>query len=97
MAQIYSSFEIHPGDSIEKRQENLYLGVISVGEDLYCKGSAVAELNKDFSRLEKVIADMRRELVAIREQMRKPTTIYKCECGQEALIEGQVIGKEHKL
>ena len=61
MSQIYQSFEIKADDSADERMAKLYLGIISVGEDLYCKGSAVAELNKQINQLERQIATMRKE------------------------------------
>lgn len=67
MSAIYTSYAIEPGDSIEKRQEKLYLAVISMGELLYQKGATVTEMNKEFMRMEVEIANMRRELRAIRE------------------------------
>lgn len=66
MTQIYQSFEVKSDDTLDERMTKLYMGIISVGEDLYCKGSAVAELNKEFMRLETVITEMRRELAALK-------------------------------
>jgi TolA-binding protein len=65
----YLSYEIKPNDSIEERMTKLYLGIISVGEDLYCKGAAVAELNKQLNDLERKIAAMRKEFEEIKRSL----------------------------
>lgn len=62
MPSAYTSFEILPDDSAEVRRDKLYLGIISIGEDLYCKGAALAEMLKSLNQLEKQIAQMRKEL-----------------------------------
>jgi len=67
MSQIYASFEIKPEDTKEERMHKLYLGIISIGEDLYCKGAAVAELAKQCNDLDRQIAQMRRELAELRK------------------------------
>jgi hypothetical protein len=67
MSAIYTGFEINETDDLETKQRKLYLGVISLGEVLYQKGAAVAEMNKDFMMIEKELAKMREELHRIRE------------------------------
>lgn len=62
MPDIYSTFEIFPDDSPEVRRQKLYLGIVSIGEDLYCKGAHLSELSKQLNELEKQIARMRNEL-----------------------------------
>lgn len=71
MSAIYTGFEIDPSDDFEQRQGKLYLAIISLGEVLYQKGAAVAEMNKEFLRIEKEIHNMRVELHAIRDEHRK--------------------------
>lgn len=73
MAEIYQEYVIKPEDSPETRRSKLYLGVISMGEELYCLGSAVRETLKKLDALEPRIAEMRRELESIKE----------CERGRE--------------
>jgi prefoldin subunit 5 len=67
VSQIYASFEIKPDDTREERMHKLYLGIISIGEDLYCKGAAVAELAKQCNELDRQIAQMRRELAKLNQ------------------------------
>jgi len=69
MSAIYTSYAIEPNDTIEKRQAKLYLAIISMGEFLYQKGAAVAEMNKEFMRMETEIAQMRKELHEIRDKL----------------------------
>jgi hypothetical protein len=62
MSQIYQSFAFSEEDTVQERMTKLYLGIISVGEDLYCKGSHLSELNKQLNQYERMIAEMRKEL-----------------------------------
>lgn len=74
MSAIYTSYKIEEDDSIEERQKKLYLGIISLGEVLYQKGAAVAEMNKEFMAIEKELVTMREELHRIRERIQKEKT-----------------------
>jgi hypothetical protein len=55
VADIYLSFKVDETDSMEVRRQKLYLGVVSMGEHLYCLGSHLSEI-------EKTVATMRKEL-----------------------------------
>lgn len=69
MATGYSSYQVLPHMTIEARQARLYLGVVSMGESLYQKGAAIAEMNKEFMAIEKELDAMRAELRDIRGQI----------------------------
>ena len=71
MSTIYQEFKFAEDDTLQERMEKLYLGIISTGEDLYCKGAAVAELNKQLNDCDRKVADMRRELDALKEKLAK--------------------------
>lgn len=64
--QTYRDYEVQPEDTLEQRRRKLYLGVCSVGEQLYSAGSMLAEMNKKLLAMEETIADFRRELEATR-------------------------------
>ena len=70
MTQIYQSFAIEKEDSLDERMRKLYLGIISIGEDLYCKGSHLSELNKQINTLDAEIARMRREYEELKRIVR---------------------------
>ena len=56
MPAIYMSFAFEPDDKLEQRMSKLYLGIISVGEQLYTYNAAVAELRKGKERNDAVLA-----------------------------------------
>jgi len=62
----YLPCDINPDDDKETRSNKLYLGVISIGEQLYSIGAAVAEQQKALNSLEKTIAEMRIQLELLR-------------------------------
>lgn len=62
----YLTYAIEPADTPGQRQAKLYLAVISLGEWLYQQGAAVAEMNKEYLRVEKELDKMRQELRNIR-------------------------------
>ena len=70
MPAIYQSYEFKEGDTLTNRQDKLYLGVISCGEDLYCLGAAVGEMIKKLNAYEEEIRRMRAESLAIRQGLR---------------------------
>jgi len=49
MPGIYSSFKFEPSDDLETRRKKLYLGIITLGEQLYSFNAAVNELRKEFT------------------------------------------------
>lgn len=65
--QIYQEYNIYPSDSLDTKMKKLYLGIMAVEEDLYCKGSALSVLQKEIDGLKK-------QLEEIRWQKRNSTT-----------------------
>lgn len=55
------------------------MGIISVGEDLYCKGSHLSEINKFLNDIEAKVAQMRRDLAEIKELRKCLSADGKCE------------------
>jgi hypothetical protein len=70
---IYSSYLIEPDDSPDDIRGKLYMGIISVGEQAYTLGAAVAELRKQIDALNKLANEME---VQIR-QIHKDFDTYK--------------------
>lgn len=52
MPSIYTSFKIEHGDDLETRRRKLYLGIISLGEQLYSYNAHCNELRKEFTVLD---------------------------------------------
>jgi hypothetical protein len=75
MPATYLSFEIEPGMTIEQKQEKLYLGVISAGEQAYTLGAAIAECRKGLAAAE----DRLREIDALVDKMRIDYSTLKAE------------------
>jgi hypothetical protein len=67
--QTYKSSDINQNDSVKEKIDKLYVGICSVGEQLYSAGSAVAEFNKKINGFEAVIADFRRDLTILRKEI----------------------------
>jgi hypothetical protein len=72
MTQIYREWTPRPDATPDERMTALYRGIISIGEDLYCKGSHLSELNKQLNAIEAQIAEMRRELEILRTLLPAP-------------------------
>lgn len=70
MTQIYMDWTPVTGEPLDSRLNKLYLGIISVGEELYSLGSSVAEVNKRCNALEPKVTQLRRELEAIKAELR---------------------------
>jgi len=66
ICNTYMSYEIEESDTRAERMKKLYLGIISVGEDLYCKGAHLSEIQKQINGLERQVADMRKELAELK-------------------------------
>lgn len=73
MPQIYMEWTPVTGEPLDSRLNKLYLGIISVGEELYSLGAAVSEINKQCNALEPKITQLRRELEAIKVERRGVT------------------------
>ena len=53
------SYAFEPNDTLEQRISKLYLGIISVGEQLYTYNAAIAELRKGIEGFDKDLARMK--------------------------------------
>ena len=53
MPNIYTSFIFAPEDDTETKQRKLYLGVISLGEQLYSFNAELNELRKEYTDLDR--------------------------------------------
>lgn len=58
----YQEFTIKPSDTVSERINKLYMGIISVGEDLYCKGAYLSEIEKQVAQMRRELADIKREI-----------------------------------
>jgi len=90
MSQIYQEFTIVPEDTVEQRITKLYMGIISVGEDLYCKGSHLSEIKKYLDDIELRVRQMKIDLAEIKELRKCLSADGKCE--KEAMARAM----EHK-
>ena len=82
MPAIYMSFAFAPDDTTEQRMSKLYLGIISVGEQLYTYNAAIAELRKGPDKDNAVLALLTKDLAARDrdlERMRKQFDQIKAE------------------
>jgi len=66
MPGIYTSYKFEKGDSLELQRRKLYLGIISLGEDLYTFNAAVNELRKEFAVLDEKYKALKAEYKARR-------------------------------
>jgi hypothetical protein len=71
VSTIYLSFLIEPGMTIEQKQQALYLGVISAGEQAYTLGAAIAECRKQLSGLDELVAKLRVDLVTLKAEVKE--------------------------
>lgn len=71
MPAIYLSFVIEPGMTIDEKQQALYLGVISAGEQAYTLGAAIAECRKQLSSLDELVAKMRVDLITLKTEVKE--------------------------
>lgn len=69
MPAIYLSFEIEPGMTPVQKQERLYLALVSAGESAYTLGAAIAELRKQVDAFDKVITNLRKDVVTMKEEI----------------------------
>lgn len=53
MPAIYTSFLFEESDDLETKMRKLYLGVVSLGEDLYTFNAALNEMRKTHDRIDK--------------------------------------------
>jgi hypothetical protein len=65
--QTFKDATISPEDTTQQRMDKLYLGICSIGEQLYSAGSLLSEMNKKLLSFEKEIADFRREFRALKQ------------------------------
>lgn len=59
MPQIYQEYSFKPGDGLDEKINKLYLGIMSVEEDLYCKGSALSVLQKEIDSLKQQLREIK--------------------------------------
>ena len=69
--QTYKQADIYPDDSVDEKIMKLYVGICSVGEQLYSAGSLLSELNKKLLDLETTIANLRKDLGMLQKQIGK--------------------------
>jgi len=69
MPAIYMSFAFEPDDTIEQRMSKLYLGIISVGEQLYTYNAAINELRKNEAALQRAIGEFDKDLARMKQQL----------------------------
>lgn len=70
MPAVYMSYEIKPEMSIKERQTQLYLGVMSAGEQAYTLGAAIAECRKQLTSLDDLVRRMDLDLLTLRKDVR---------------------------
>jgi len=68
MPAIYMSFAFEPDDTTEQRMSKLYLGIISVGEQLYTYNAAIAEMRKTAAALQSGIETFDKDLARMKKQ-----------------------------
>ena len=68
MPAIYMSYEIETGMSVEQKQEKLYLGVISAGEQAYTLGAALAECRKQLTSLDELVNILRHDFQTLKAE-----------------------------
>lgn len=71
MPAIYQSFEIEPGMTIEQKQAKLYLGIISIGEQAYTLGAAIAELRKQCDAMDTAVTKMRNDFQTLKREVKE--------------------------
>ena len=68
MPSTYMSYEFSPADTADEKRRKLYLGIISIGEQCYTLGAAIAELRKQLDECDRIV-----------RQLAKDFQIYKVE------------------
>ena|SRR5271166_4733417 len=68
MPAIYMSYAFEPADTLEQRMSKLYLGIISVGEQLYTYNAAIAECRKNLATMQSGIETFDKDLVRMKQQ-----------------------------
>ena len=71
MPATYLSYEFEPGMTLEQKQEKLYLGVISAGEQAYTLGAAIAECRKQLDALDTLVGKMRIDYETVKQELRE--------------------------
>jgi hypothetical protein len=69
--QTYKQADIYPDDSVDEKMKKLYVGICSVGEQLYSAGSLLSEINKKLLELEDTIAKLRKDLGLLQKHVGK--------------------------
>lgn len=70
MPATYLSYEFEPGMTLAQKQEKLYLGVISAGEQAYTLGAAIAECRKQLEALDQLVNQMHRDYQVLKSELR---------------------------
>lgn len=68
MPATYLSYEFEPGMTLAQKQEKLYLGVISAGEQAYTLGAAIAECRKQLESLDRLVDKMRIDYETLKQE-----------------------------
>jgi len=66
----YLSYEFEPGMTLAQKQEKLYLGVISAGEQAYTLGAALQECRKQLDVLDTLVGRMRLDYDRLKRELR---------------------------
>lgn len=79
MPAIYMSFAFAPDDTTEQRMSKLYLGIISVGEQLYTYNAAIAEMRKTAATLQSGREAFDKDLARMKKQYDELKAMLKAE------------------
>jgi len=75
MPAIFQSYTPEPGDDLATRMKRLYLGMVSLGEDLYTFNAAINEMRKQHEVLDKRHKEIESEYKVIKhlyQESQKP-------------------------
>lgn len=83
MPAIYMSFNFETDDTVEQRMSKLYLGIISVGEQLYTYNAAISELRKGIEKFDVDLNRMKKQYDELKERLHN-----KCPCCSCRMVDG---------
>lgn len=68
MPSIYTSWAISEEDDKGAKMRKLYLGIVSMGEDLYSFNAAISEMRKKVDSLDIMLADLQRQYKELKNE-----------------------------